>query len=133
MIAAQVLLAKSLLGAAGALRAAQVNQILAGGGGIKAIINLVRAKLGTIAKQPKYTGNPRRWADFKKEFSLWVGKNKPWDDEKPDALLECLEGPISDTWIIPYTDWAESSNPLTYSALFSLLEGRGNRLSEDQY
>ena len=50
MIAAQVLLAQSLLGAAGVSGAAQVNPILAGGGGIEYIFNPVRAKLGAIAK-----------------------------------------------------------------------------------
>ena len=90
MIAAQVLLAHSLLGAAGASSAAQVNLILAGGGGIEDIINPVRAKLRAIAKQPKYNGNPWRWAVFNREFSLWVGKNKVPDDEKLDVLLECL-------------------------------------------
>ena len=49
MIAAQVLLAQSLLGAAGASGAAQVNPILASGGGIEDIINPVRAKLSSIA------------------------------------------------------------------------------------
>ena len=133
MIAAQVLLAQSLLGAAGVSGAAQVNPILAGGGGIEDIINPVRAKLRAIAKHPKYNGSPRRWAVFKREFSLWVSKNKLQDDEKLDALLECLEGPIRDTWIKSYTDRADSSNPLTYSELFALLEGRGSRLPEDHY
>ena len=133
MIAAQVLLAQSLLGAAGVSGAAQVNPILAGGGGIEDIINPVRAKLRAIAKQPKYNGNPRRWAVFEREFCLWVGKNKLQDDKKLDALLECLEGPIRDTWMKSYTDRADSSNPLTYSELFALLEGRGSRLSEDHY
>ena len=133
MIAAQVLLAQSLLGAAGVSGAAQVNPILAGGGGIEDIINPVRAKLRAIAKQPKYNGNPRLWAVFKVEFSLWVGKNKLRDEEKLDALLECLEGPIRDTWIKSYTDRADSSNPLTYSELFALLEGQGSRLPEDHY
>ena len=133
MIAAQVLPAQSLLGAAGASGAAQVTPILAGGGGIEDIINPVRAKLRAIAKQPKYNGNPRRWAVFEREFSLWVGKNKLRDDEKLDALLECLEGPIRDTWIKSYTDGADSSHPLTYSELFALLEGRGSRLPEDHY
>ena len=68
MIAAQVLLAQSLLGAVGASGAAQVDPILAGGGGIEDIINPVRAKLRAIAKQPKYNGNPRRWAVFKRNF-----------------------------------------------------------------
>ena len=90
------LMAQSLLGVAGASGAAQVNPILTGGGGIEDIINHVRAKLRAIAKQPKYNGNPRRWAVFRREFSLWVGKNKLRDDEKLDALLECLEGPIRD-------------------------------------
>ena len=133
MIAAQVMLAKSLLGAAGASVAAQVNPILAGGGDIEEIIYPVRAKLRAIAKRPKYNGNPRRWAVFKREFSLWVGKNKLQDDEKLDGLLECLEGPIRDTWIKSYTDRADSSNPLTYSELFALLEGQGSRLPEDHY
>ena len=133
MIAAHVLLAQSLFGAAGASGAAQVNPILAGGGGIEDIINPVRAKLRAIAKQPKYNGNPRRWTVFKREFSLWVGKNKLRDDEKLDALLQCLEGPIRDTWIRSYTDRADSSNPPTYSELFALLEGRGSRLPEDHY
>ena len=96
LIAAHVLLAQSLLGVAGASGAAQVNPILTGGGRIEDIINHVRAKLRAIAKQPKYNGNPRRWAVFKREFSPWVGKNKLRDDEKLDALLECLEGPIRD-------------------------------------
>ena len=69
---------------------------MSAGGGIEDIINPVRAKLRAIAKQPKYNGNPRLWAVFKREFSLWVGKNKLRDDEKLDALLECLEGPIRD-------------------------------------
>ena len=133
MIAPQVLLAQSLLGAAGALGAAQVNPILAGDGGIEDIINPVRAKLRAITKQPKYNGNPRRWAVFKREFSLLVGKNKLCGDEKLDALLECLEGPIRDTWIKSYTDRADSSNPRTYSELFALLEGRGSRLPEDHH
>ena len=131
MIAAQVLLVQSLLGAAGASGAAQVNPILAGGGGIEDIINPVRAKLRAIAKQPKYNGNPRRWAVFKRALSLRVGKNKLRDDEKLDALLECLDRPIRDTWIKSCTDRADSSNPLTYSELFALLEGRGTRLPED--
>ena len=76
MIAAQILLAQSLLGAASASGAAQVHPILAGGGGIEHIINPVRAKLRAIAKQPKYNGSPPRWAVFKTEVSLWVGKNK---------------------------------------------------------
>ena len=103
MIVAQVLLAQSLLGAAGVSGAAHVNPFLAGGGGIEDIINPVRAKLRAIAKQPKCNGNPRRWAVFKREFSLWVGKKKPRDAEKLDALLEVLEGPIRDTWIKSYT------------------------------
>ena len=133
MIAAQVLLAQGLLGAAGASGAAQVNPILAGGGGIEDIINPVRAQLRAIAKQPKYNGNPRWWAVFGREFSLWVGKNKLRDNEKLEALLECLEGPIRDTWIKSYTDRADSSNPLTYSELFALIQGRGSRLPEDHY
>ena len=48
MIVAQVMLGQSLLGAAGASGAAQVNLILALGGGIEDIINPVRAKLGAI-------------------------------------------------------------------------------------
>ena len=40
MIAAQVLLAQSLLGAAGASGAAQVNPIPAGGGGIETLLTL---------------------------------------------------------------------------------------------
>ena len=87
MIAAQVLLAQKLLGAAGASGGAQVNPILAGGGSIEDIINLVRANLRAIAKQPKCNCNPRRWAFFKREVSLWGGKNKLRDDEKLDALL----------------------------------------------
>ena len=133
MLAAQVLLAQSPLGAAGASSAAQVNPILAGGGGVEDIINPVRARLRAIAKQPKYNGNPRQWPVFKGEFSLWVGNNRFRDDEKLDALLECLEGPIRDTWIKSYTDRADSCNPLTYSELFALLEGRGSRLPEDHY
>ena len=123
MIVAQVLHAQSPLGAAGASSAAQVNPILAGGGGIEDNINPARAKLRAIAEQPKYNGNPRRWAVFKTEFSLWVGKNKLRDDEKLDALLECLEGPIRDTWDQSYTDRVDSSYRLTYSELFALLEG----------
>ena len=133
MIPAQVLLAQSLFGAAGASCAAQVNPFLASGGGIEDIINPVRAKLRAIAKQPKYNGNPRRWAVFKREFSLWVGKNKLRDNEKLDALLECLEGPIRDTWIKSYADRADSSNPLTYSELFGLPEARGSKLPEHYY
>ena len=76
MIAPQMLLAQSLLGAAGASGAAQVNAILDRGGGIEDIINPVRAELRAIAKQPKYNGNPPRWTVFKREFSLRVGKNK---------------------------------------------------------
>ena len=49
MIAAQMLLAQSLLGATGASGAAQVNAILAGGCGIEDIINAVGAKLRAIA------------------------------------------------------------------------------------
>ena len=133
MIAARVLLAQSLSGAAGASGAAQVNPILAGCGGIEDIINPVRAKVRAIAKQPKYNGNPRRWAVLKRQFSMSVGKNKLGDNEKLDALLECLEGRIRDTWIKSYTDRADSSNPLTYSELVALLEGRGSRLPEDHY
>ena len=48
-------------------------------------------------------------------------------------FFECLECPIRDTWIKSYTDRADSSNRLTYSELFSLLEGRGSRLLEDHY
>ena len=70
MIAAQVLLAQSLLGAAGVTGAAQVNPILTGGGGIEDIINPVRAKLRAITKQPKDNGNPRRWAVFEEENFL---------------------------------------------------------------
>ena len=108
-------------------------KILAGGGSIEDIINPVRAKLRAIAKQPKYNGNPHRWAVFEREYSLWVGKNKLRDKEKLDALLECLEGPIRDTWIKSYTDRADCSNTLTYGKLFALLEGRGSRLPEDHY
>ena len=133
MIAAQVLLAQGLLGAAGVSGAAQVNPILAGSGGSEDIIIPVRAKLRAIGKQPKYNGNPRWWAVFKRDFSLRVGKNKLRDDEKLDAVLDCLEGPIRDTWIKSYTDRADSSNLLTYSQLFALLEGRGSRLPEDHY
>ena len=64
MIAARVLLAQSLPGAADASGAAQVNPILTGGGGIEDILNPERAKLRAIAKQPKYNGNPCRWAVF---------------------------------------------------------------------
>ena len=53
-----------------------------------------------------------------------------WQEQ---ALLECLEGPTRDTWMKSYTDRADSSNPLTYSELFALLEGRGSRLPEDHY
>ena len=91
------------------------------------------AKLTVIAKQQKYNGNPCWWAVFKREFSLWVGKNKLRDDEKLDALLECLEGPIRHTWNESYTDRADSANPLTYSEPFTLLEGQGSRLPEDHY
>ena len=133
MIAAQVPLAQSLLGAAGASGAAQVNPILAGGGGIGHIINPVRAKLRANAKQTKNNSNPRWWAVFKGEFSLSVGKNKLRDDEKLDALLECSKGPIRDTWMKSYTDRADSCNPLTYSELFALLEGRVSTLPEDHY
>ena len=66
MIAAHVLLAQSLLGAAGASDAAKVNSVLAASGGIEGIVNPVRAKLRAIAKQRKYNGNPRRWAIFKR-------------------------------------------------------------------
>ena len=97
------------------------------------IINPVRAELRANAKQPKYNGNPQRWAVFKRELSLWVGKNKLRDDEKVDALLKCLAGPIRDMSIKSYTDRADSSNPLTYSELFALLEGQGSRLPEDHY
>ena len=93
----------------------------------------MRPKLRAIAKQLKYNGNPRRWAAFKREFSLWVCKIKLRDDGKLDALLECLEGPIRDTCIQSYTDRADSSDPLTYSELFGLLVGRGSRLPEDHY
>ena len=92
-VTAQVLLVQSHLGAIGALDAAKVNPILAGGGGIEDIIHPVRGKLKAIAKQQKYNGNLRWWAVFKREFSLWVGRNKLRDGEKLDALLECLEGP----------------------------------------
>ena len=96
--------AQSLSGAAGASGAAQVNQILAGGGSIEDIVNPMRAKLRAIAKQPKYNGLPRRCVVFNREFSLWVGRNKLRDDEKLDALVACLEGPIGDTWIKSNTD-----------------------------
>ena len=76
MIAPQVLLPQSPLRATGASGAAQVNPILASDGGIEDIFNPVRAKLRAIAKQPKYNGDPRWWVFFKREFSLWVGKNK---------------------------------------------------------
>ena len=133
MIAAEVLLLRSLLGTAGASGAAQVNPVLAGGGGIEDIINPVRAKLRAIAKQPKYNANPRRWAVFKREVSLWVGKNKLRDNHMLDALLECPEGPIRDMLTKSYTDRADSSNLLTYSELIALLEGQGGRLPEDHY
>ena len=77
MMAAPGFLAQSLLCAAGASGAAHVKPILACGGGIEDIINPVRAKLRAIAKQRKSSGNPRRWAVFKREFSLQVGRNKP--------------------------------------------------------
>ena len=63
---------------------------------------------------------------------VWL-QNKLRDDEKLDALLECLEGPIRDTCIKSYTDRADTSNPLTYCELFSLLEGKGSRLPEDHF
>ena len=126
IILAQVLPAQSLLGAAGDSGAAQHNPILAGGGGIEDIINPVRAKLTAIAKGSKYNDNPRRWAVFNREFSQWAAKNKLQDDEKLDALLQCIEGPIRDRWIKSYTDRADSSNPITYNELFSLLEGSGS-------
>ena len=133
MIAAQVLLAHSLLGAAGASDADKVNPVLAVGGGMEDVINPVRADLRAIAKQPKYNGNPRKGAVFKREFSLFAGKSKLCDNEQLDALLECPEGPIRDIWIKFYTDRANSSNPLICSGLFSVLEGRGSRLPEDHY
>ena len=133
MISAQVLPAQSLLGPAGESGAAQDNPILAGGGGIEDIINPVRAKLIAIAKEPKYNDNPRRWAVFNREFSPWAAKNKLQDNEKLDALLQCLEGPIRDRWMKSYTDRADSSNPITYNELFSLLEGSGSGLPEDHY
>ena len=133
MIAAQGLLAQSLLGAAGASGAARVNPILASGGGFQDIINPVGAKLRVIAKQLKYNRNPRRWAVFKREFSLSVGKNILCEYERLDALPECLEGPIRDTSLKSYTDRPDSSNQLTYSELFALREGRGGRLPEDHY
>ena len=111
MIVAQVMLAQSLFGAAGASGAAQVIQILAGGGGIEDIINPVRAELRAIAKQTKYNGTPRRSAVFNREFSLSVDKNKLPDGKKLDALLECLEGPTRDAWIKSYTDRADFSFP----------------------
>ena len=83
----------------------------------------MRAKFRAIAKQPKYNGNPGRCAIFNREFSLLVGRNKRGDDEKLDALLECLDGPICDTSIKCYPDRADSCNPLTYSELFSLPQG----------
>ena len=70
MIAAQVLLAHSLLIAAGASGAGQVSKILAGGCGIEDIINPLGAKLRAIAKQPKYNGNPGRWAVLERVFSV---------------------------------------------------------------
>ena len=133
MIAAQVLLAKSLLGAVGTSDAAQVNPILASGGRIKDIINPVRAKLRAIAKQPKYNGNAGRWAVFKGQNSLWVGKNKLRHDAKLHALLECLKGPFRDTWMKSYTDRADPPNLLNYSELFYPLEGTGSRLPEDHH
>ena len=133
MIVAQVMLAQGRLGAAGSSGAAQVSRILTAGGGIEDIINSMRAKVGAIAKQPKYNGNPHRWAVFKREPCLSLGKNKLWDDQKLDALLKCLEGPIHDTWITSSTDRADSYNPLTYSELFPLLGEKGSRLPEDHY
>ena len=133
MIVAQVLLAQRFSGAAGASAAPQVNRILAGGGGIKDIIHPVRANLRAIARQRKNNGHPCRWALLKRESSLSVGKNRLRNDEKLDALLECLEGPICDTWIASYTDTADSSHPLKYSELFSLLEGRGSKLLQSHY
>ena len=69
----------------------------------------------------------------KENFLSGVGKEKLREDEKLDALRECLEGPIRDTWSKSYTDRADSSNPLTYSELFALLQGRGSKLPEDRY
>ena len=65
-IVPQVTLTQSFLGAAGASGAAQINPILAIGGGIEAILNAVRSKLKAIAKQRKYNVNPLRWAIFKR-------------------------------------------------------------------
>ena len=121
---AQVLLAQSLSGAVGASSAPQVNLIWAGGDGIEDTINSVRAKLRAIAKQPKNDNIPRSRAHCKRQFSLCVGKNKLRDNEKLDAVLECLEGPIRENWMKSNTDRVDSSSPPTYSELFSLLEGR---------
>ena len=133
MVAADVLLVQGRLSAVGASAATKTNPAFAGGGSIEDLITPVRAQLRAIAKQPKYNGNPRRWAVFKKEFSLWAGKNKLRDDEKLDALLECLEGPIRDTWIKSYPDRVDSPHPLTFSERFSMFQGRGSRLPEDHY
>ena len=65
---AQVLLAQTLAGACLANDAAKVSGTTAGVG-LESLLNPISLRLGQVAKQPKYNGNPRHWPQFQRDLS----------------------------------------------------------------
>ena len=127
---AQLLLAQTLAGAGVANDAAKVSTIRASVW-LESILNPTSLRLRQIAKQPKYNGNPRRWPQFQREFTLWVKTQKLHEDEFVTALLDCLEQPPANTWPQTWSDREETISPLTFDDVWELLEVHGCRLLED--
>ena len=127
---AQLLLVQTVARAGGANDAAKVSAVTAGVW-LESLLNPTSLRLRQVAKQPKYNGNPRRWPQFQREFKLWVKTRKLSEDQFLTALLDCLEGSPSNTWLRTWSDREETSSPLSFDDVWEPLEVHGCRLPED--
>ena len=126
------LVAQTLAETCLANNATRVSAITAGVG-LKSLLNPSFLRLRQVAKQPKYNGNPRRWALFEREFKLWPKTQKLQEDQFLTAPLDCLEGPPARTWRRTWSDREGTSSRLTFDEVWEKLDVGGSGLPDDHH
>ena len=95
---AQLFLAQTLA-RAGMVNDAATFSAITASVGPEGLLNSPSPRLRQVAQQPRHSGNPRRWPQFQREFKLWAKTEKLEEDQFLTALLDCLEGPSTNSWL----------------------------------
>ena len=84
-------------------------------------------------KQPKYSGDPKHWAPFERQFFVWPQTERLEKDLWILRLMDCLTGKLRESTYDLYVKMKNQGDPLTYDELWRTLKKKGSRLPEDDY